>query len=135
MNTRLIIAVITTLVDEAIIIAIILWGLPRLGVHLPTWATVVIGLLFVVWSVTVFRIGSRILRKKPLPGLSDMSGTEGIVEKSLAPDGLVKIDGELWEARADTGNIRAGQDVIVVSQNHLKLVVRLKTTEDSNPEG
>jgi membrane protein implicated in regulation of membrane protease activity len=132
MNARLIIAVITNLLDEAIILAIILWGLPKLGVNLPVWATVLIVLVFLAWSITIFRFGSRILKKKPLPGLSDMLGTEGTVERALNPEGLVKIEGELWEARAETGMIDVGRDVVVVAQAHLKLTVRPKAPGDSS---
>jgi membrane-bound ClpP family serine protease len=125
-NPRLIMAVITSLLDEALIIAIILWGLPRLGIKLPIWATVLIVIIFAVYAVTVFRLGSRILYKKPLPGLTDMVGMEGKVIRSLKPDGLVQIEGELWEARTENQPIEKGTDVVVVSQERLKLVVRRK---------
>jgi membrane-bound ClpP family serine protease len=38
----------------------------------------------------------------------------------------VRIEGELWNARSENGPIDAGIDVIVVSQNGLKVVVRPK---------
>lgn len=130
MNNRLIIAIITSLLDEAIILAIIVLGLPRLGINLPVWLTVLIALLFIIWSVIIFRVGTRILKKKPLAGMSDMAGIEGIVEKALNPEGIVKIEGELWKAKAESGSIEAGQKVIVVAQYRLKLTVRLKEPDD-----
>jgi membrane-bound serine protease (ClpP class) len=124
MNTRLIIAVISSLLDEAIIIALILWGLPKLGIKIPPWVTVLAVLLFAVYAITVFRLGTRILKKKPISGLTDMIGMEGKVIHQLTPEGYVQIEGEIWEARAETGTIKAGTSVVVVSQYRLKLVVK-----------
>ncbi len=50
-NARLLVAVITNILDEAIIMAIIIVGLPRLGVNLPLWATILVGSLFLVYAV------------------------------------------------------------------------------------
>lgn len=131
MNTRLLIAIITSLLDEAVIVAIIIFGLPRLGVQIPVWGIVLVGLAFVAFAVTTFRIGSRTLLKKPVPGLTNMVGVQGRVTSPLNPRGFVRIQGELWEARADKEHINAGADVIVVAQQGLKLVVRRKTREES----
>jgi membrane-bound ClpP family serine protease len=123
-NPRLIMAIITSLLDEALIIAVILWGLPRLGINLPIWGTVLASIIFAVYAVTVFRVGSRILAKKPVPGLTDMVGLEGTVIKSLNPRGLIKIEGEIWEARSEKEEIKKGTAVVVTAQERLKLVVR-----------
>jgi membrane-bound ClpP family serine protease len=120
----LIIAIITSLIDEIIIVALILWVLPRFGIHVPWWGLVLVIVAFVVYAVTVFTLGSRILKKKPLPGLSDMLGMEGKTQGRLAPAGFVKIEGELWEAKSGAGVIEAGIEVVVVAQEGLKLVVR-----------
>lgn len=125
-NTRLIIAIITSLIDEIIIVALILWVLPRFGIHVPWWGLVLVIVAFVVYAVTVFTLGSRILKKKPLAGLSDMLEMEGKTQGRLAPAGFVKIEGELWEARSGAGVIEAGVEVVVVAQEGLRLVVREK---------
>jgi membrane-bound ClpP family serine protease len=125
-NTRLILAVITSLLDEAIIIAVILWVLPRVGIHLPLWGTVLIACGFVVYAVTVFQLGTRILKRQPVPGLTDMSGMEGRTTELLNPEGMVRIGGELWKARAVNSAIEANKDIIVVAQEGLKLLVRKK---------
>lgn len=72
------------------------------------------------------------MRKKPLPGFTTMVGVEGQVVSRLAPEGLVRIEGELWNARSENGPIDAGIDVIVISQRGLKVVVRLKQNEPSS---
>jgi membrane-bound ClpP family serine protease len=126
-NPRLIIAIVSSLLDEAIIVAIIILGLPRLGFRLPLFVTILICTGFLIWAVGLYTIGSRILRKKPLPGFTHMVGLEGCVVKRLAPQGFIRVQGELWESRTENGVIEAGTDIVVVSQKGLKLVVRRKT--------
>jgi membrane-bound ClpP family serine protease len=126
-NARLFVAIITSLIDEALIVAAIIWGLPKLGVAIPLWGIILICVLFVIYCVTFYLIGSQILRKKAIPGFTEMVGTEGRTVNRLAPKGYVKIASELWDAKAERGTINSGVDVIVVDQYGLKLVVRPKT--------
>ena len=104
---------------------IVLWGLPQIGIHIPLPGLIA---LVVVWgtvSVIIYRMGSRALRRKPVTGLSDMTDSKGKVISPLAPSGVVRIKGELWEAKsASSRRIKAGEEVIVVGQDSLKLVVR-----------
>ena len=124
MRARLVWAIISTLLEEAAIVAIVLWGLPRLDIEVhPAWLVA----LMVAWgaySVVTYRRGSQALRKKPLGGLPDMVGSEGEVASRLAPEGLVRIKGELWQAESASGSIETGEQVTVVGQDGLKLVVR-----------
>ena len=131
MNARLIMAIFTNLVYEAIIVALLLWGLPRLGIHIPLYGIILICVAFIIYAVALFIIGSRTLRRKPLPGLTTMVGIEGQVVSRLAPEGFVRIGGELWNARAENGIIDVGADVIVVRQYGLKVVVRRKQADNS----
>jgi membrane-bound ClpP family serine protease len=128
-NARLIVAVITNLLDEAIIIGLILWGLPRLGIRIPVYVLVLVSVAFLIYAVGFYTVGSKILRKKPLPGFSSMIDTEGRAATVLSPKGLVIIEGELWEARSESGIIEKGEDVVVTGQLGLKLVVRRKPLE------
>jgi membrane-bound serine protease (ClpP class) len=124
MNVRLIVAIITSLLDEAAIVAAIIWGLPHLGVKLPMWGIIVIVTGFAIFAVVSFRVGSRTLSKKPMAGFTNMIGTEGLATGKLNPDGFVKIESELWAARAENGPIEAGINVVVIAQKGLKLVVK-----------
>jgi membrane-bound ClpP family serine protease len=85
-----------------------------------------------IFSVFLFKSGSRILWKKPLPGLPNMIGVEGTVVRRLSPEGFVKAGGELWEARAENGTINTGTDVIVVAQKRLKIIVRPRPPENED---
>ena len=83
-----------------------------------------------VWGVISYRAASQTLRKKPMVGLPAMVGSKGKVISPLAPNGVIKIRDELWEAISDGHRIDTGQEVIVVKQRGLKLVVRKSTTDD-----
>lgn len=124
MSTRLIIAIVSTLLEEAAIAAIILWGLPKLGVHLPLAVLIVLMVAWAAYAVFTYLLGSRALRRKPVAGLVDMVGSKGMVARRLEPEGMVRINGELWQARSAGGSIDSGEEVIVVGQEGLKLIVR-----------
>jgi membrane-bound ClpP family serine protease len=123
-TTRLIVAIVTTLMEEAVLAAIVLWGLPRLGINLPIGVLIVLMAALAAYAVTTYYVGSRALRKKPVVGLPDMVGSKGKVVSALAPEGLVRIKGELWESKSDGRRIKAGEEVTVVRQEGLKLIVR-----------
>ncbi len=131
-NGRLITAVISTLLEETAIAAIVLWGMPRIGVQLPQWGSIVLLIVLMVgwgtWSIITYRKGSEALRREPLAGLPNMIGTRGQVVSPLAPEGLVKIRGELWVAESENEEINPGGEVTVVGQNRLKLIVRQNET-------
>ncbi len=128
MSGRLVIAIITTIMEEATLVAVVFWGLPWLGVELSLWGSIILTVVLMAgwgtYTVTTYRMGSRVLEGKPLVGLPDMIGSKGKVVSQLAPDGLVKIRGELWMAKSAGGEVDRGREVIVVEQNRLKLVVR-----------
>jgi len=122
-SVRLIIAIITTLVEEAAIAAAGLWLLPKVDVHLPL-AVLIIGMLgWAGFAVFSYRMGSRALRRKPEGGLADMLGTRGEVVKRLDPEGMIRIRGELWKAKSAGRKIETGEEVTVVGQKGLKLIV------------
>ncbi len=124
MSSRLIIAIVSTAAEEAAILIIGLFLLPRMGVRIQIWLLILVALAWLGWSVFTYKKGSGALRKKPVRGLIDMKGMNGIVVRSLRPDGMVKIAGELWSAQSVSGRIEAGKNVAVVSQEGLKLLVR-----------
>ena len=129
-TARLIIAIFSTLLWEAALVAIVLWGLPKLGIEIPLVGLIGLIVALGAYSVITYRIGSRALRRKPIIGLPNMIGTKGRVVSSLAPEGTVKIGDELWEATSTTNSIEAGEKITVVAQDRLKLVVRKSSMAD-----
>jgi membrane-bound ClpP family serine protease len=124
MSVRRILAILSTLLDEVALAAIILWGLPRLGIHIPLAGLIALMAALVAYAVITYRLGSKALGKKPVVGLSDMVGSRGKVVTPLDPQGLVRIKGELWESTSADRRINTGEEVIVVGQDRLKLTVR-----------
>jgi membrane-bound serine protease (ClpP class) len=123
-NIRLIWAIITNILEEAAIAAIVLWGLPRLGVNLPLWSMIVLMLAWLAFSTFTYHKGSYALMLKPVAGLTSMTGGRGKAVNALALDGMVRIRGELWNARSVSGRVEIGEEVEVVGQGGLKLLVR-----------
>ena len=116
--------IISTTLQEGALVAVVLWGLPALGVELPPWVIAPVGLAILVADVITYRKSVRALRAAPAPGLATMLGTEGEAVEYLAPTGQVRIGGELWQARAASGRIAPGSRVVVVGQKRLRLIVR-----------
>ena len=130
MMARLILTIISTLLEEAALVVIVLWGLPRIGIQLPLSGLIAVMVVWSAYSVFTYRIGSRALRQKPVISLPDMVGCQGEVVSPLAPEGLVRIRGELWVAKSDSGEMKVGREVSVVKQDSLKLLVRECSTTD-----
>lgn len=124
MTTRLIIAIVTTLAEEAALAAIVLWGLPQVGVNLQIGVLIALMAALAAFAIITYWLGSRALKKKPVVGLTDMVGARGRAVSDIAPEGTIRIKGELWESKAEGRKISAGTKVTVVGQEGLKLIVR-----------
>ena len=130
MTARLILAIFSTLLEEAALVAIVLWGLPQLGIHIPLPGLIAIMVAWGAGSIIIYRMGSRALKRKPVVGLPTMIGGKAKVVSPLVPEGMVKMKGELWVAQSTEGTVDAGEVVIVVSQDALKLIVRKGSPSD-----
>ena len=123
MTGRLIVAIGTTVLEEGILVAIALWGLPQFDIYVPLGILIAIMAAWAANAIIFYQIGSRALRRKHVLGLGTMVGSKGKAINSLIPDGVVKIMDELWEARATSGRIGAGEEITVLEQDGLRLIV------------
>mgnify|MGYP001346138505 CR=1 FL=1 len=123
MRTRLVLAIISTVLEEVALAVIVLVGLPHLGIHIPLAGLIALMAAWGAYSVITYRMGSRALRRKPVVGLPHMVSSKGEVVSPLAPEGLVRIKGELWVAKSASGEIGSGEEVVVERQDGLKLIV------------
>ena len=130
MNVRLIFAIVSTILEEAALVVIVLWGLPQLDIEIPLAGLIALMAVWGAYSVIAYRIGSRALRKKATVGLPTMVGTKGKVVSPLAPKGVVRIKGELWEATSSGESIDVGEEIIVVGQDGLSLTVLRSSIKD-----
>lgn len=124
MRLRLVLAILSTMLEEAAIVALVLWGLPQFGIHIPLPGLIALMIGLGALAVFTFRVVSRALMKKPVVGLSTMVGSKARVTRPISLQGTVKIKGELWEAISTGEKIDAGEEVIVIGQDGLKLIVR-----------
>ncbi|MFC1986185.1 NfeD family protein [Chloroflexota bacterium] len=124
MRARLIMAIISTLLEEIALVAIVLLALPEIGVNISLPGLIALMVVWGAYSVIIYRVGSRALKRKPVVSLPDMVDSTGKVISPLVLEGLVKIKGELWVARSAESNIDVGVKVVVVEQDGLKLVVQ-----------
>lgn len=136
MNIRLILAIVSTLLEEIALVVIVLWGLPQLGIQLPLGGLIALMVAWIALSILTYRMGSRALRKKPINGLPAMVGCTGKVVSPLDREGLIKIRSELWVAKSLAGRIETGEAVTVVGQDGLKLSVsRVSPDKSAPPKG
>jgi hypothetical protein len=61
-------------------------------------------------------------------------GDTGVAESSLHPQGVIRLDGRRYPARAEHGSLPLAAPVVVVAGDHLGLVVRA-VEPDSPPAG
>jgi len=122
-NIRLLLPIIISLVDEAIIILVLFFVLSRFGIEMPLWLIITLVLIFSIITFVVYRA----LKKNPLLGFDNMIGKSGMTVSQIARKGTVKIGWELWAAEVDGDNIEAGEEVTVIGQTGLKLTVIKKS--------
>jgi len=123
-RARLVLAIISTSLEEVAIYVIWRWLLPEFGIELPFQVLIGVMVAWVAFGTWLFIFTTRTLRKQVPVGLPSMVGTKGKIASRLSPEGMVRIKGELWGATSDEGNIDVGEDVVVVSEDGLKLSVR-----------
>ena len=87
------------------------------------WLIIIVLIIIVV--LTIFIIHRSILahRRQISAGKEDLIGKTAVVETSLNPKGMVFIEGEIWTATSESGNIDPEEEVVVTRVNGLKLHV------------
>jgi membrane-bound ClpP family serine protease len=121
---RLLLAIFSMALEQVAIWVIWRFLLPEFGIQLHV--AVLIGVM-VAWAVIgtwIFIFTTRALKRQVPVGLPSMVGATGKAAVRLAPEGMVKIRGELWGARSAEGDIAAGENVLVIGEDGLRLLVR-----------
>ena len=123
---RLILAIVSTSLEEVALYAIWRWvlPLPQVNIYVPQQALIIVMVVWGVYAVTNFIIVTRVLKKATVVGLPTMVSSIGKVVNPLEPEGLVRIRSELWTAESTEGDIKVGEQVTVVSEEGLRLYVR-----------
>jgi len=118
-------AIIGTLLEQAAVVIIVLWGLPRIDVHIPWWGLATIMVIMLAYSYFTYRMGIAVLGRKPVVVPDSLIGCEGKVATPLDPKGYVKVRGELWKAFSES-KLEAGDDIVVTGIDGIKLIVAPK---------
>lgn len=88
-------------------------------------AVAVVALALVVYAIVKGQA------QKVTAGAESMIGRTAVAQTALNPTGAVRAEGEIWTAIAEGGRIKAGEEVIIVKVDELKLRVRKKPKEES----
>ena len=128
---RLILAITSSSAEETAIWLIWRYLLPEFDIYLPVGVLIGAMVAWGCFSIWLFMFTTHTLSKQKLVGLPSMIGTRGRVAESLNPEGLVRIRGELWQAVSTEGDINAGVEIVVVSEDGLKLQVRKISDNDA----
>lgn len=92
----------------------------------------------VVGSTTLFFlfvVGKAIMaqRRQAVTGREGLVGAVGLAKSPLAPDGVVMVQGELWEASSEGERIEAGERVRVIKVEGLRLTVKALSKGTGRP--
>ncbi|NJE09523.1 NfeD family protein [Thermococcus sp. MAR1] len=123
-KTRNLLRFLALMADEVIVGIFIFLILPGIGVEIPLWAglLVIAVLLAKDFLIAPFVLGGG-ADKRPETGPESLMGRTALVVEDLSPEGVVKIDGELWKAECMNGTAKAGEGVRVVSVRGTKVLV------------
>jgi membrane-bound serine protease (ClpP class) len=105
-------------------------GLPAAPViHVSVATIVVMTLLVVAFFTFVLGKGIRAQARRIAFGGESLIGGRAVSVTALAPEGLIRMGGEQWSARAVQGSVSPGERVEVVGREGLCLLVRRAAQE------
>ena len=119
-------AIVGWMIEEAILVAAVLWVLPIFNINIPLWGLAILMAALAVHSCIMYRIGKPTFLIRPRVAAETIIGNEGKVTRRLAPEGYVKVQGVLWKATCDEAELEIGDEIVVVGIERLKLIVRPK---------
>lgn len=111
--------------ELAILVAIVIWGLPYVGIEMPLWAVILLPIILIAFSCYTYTMGRRALNRKLLHEIEAMIGSTGTVSTINESGGYIKIRGELWKAISES-KLSIGQEIIVIDVDGFKLIVKKK---------
>jgi membrane-bound serine protease (ClpP class) len=115
-----VLSIVTTLLEEAALAAVVLWLLPRFGINIPLWGLILMVVALGVYAFVTYRLGMKALVKKPM--ISPHIGSRGRTTTPISPRGYVRINGELWQA-SSSSTIDAGEEIAVVGMEGMTLLI------------
>ncbi|HET9476869.1 MAG TPA: nodulation protein NfeD [Dehalococcoidia bacterium] len=111
------------------IVALVLGGLLLTADNPPGFRVspaLIVGLAGTLFAFVIF-VFANVLRIRRLPaqiGVETLVGRPAVARSELNPKGLVFVDGEYWSAELESGEVTAGERVVITGMEGLKLRVK-----------
>jgi membrane-bound serine protease (ClpP class) len=128
-------AVLGWMIEEAILVAAVLWLLPQFDIKLPLWVLGILMAALAIYSYIMYRVGRSTFLIRPKVAAETVIGNGGKVTKRLAPEGYVKVQGVLWKAICFEAELEVDDEIVVVGIDGLRLIVSPKvgTVKNNKP--
>ena len=115
-----VLAITTSLLEEAALVAVVLWLLPRVAINIPLWGLILMMIALGVYDCMIYRLGRKALARKPMVSLD--IGSRGRTTTLISPKGYVRVNGELWQA-SSSSTIDIGEEIVVMGIEGMTLVI------------
>ena len=115
-----VLTITTTLLEEAALVAVVLWLLPRVSINIPLWGLILMMIALGVYNSINYRLNKKALVKKPM--ISPDIGSRGRTITPISPTGYVRVNGELWRA-SSSSTIGVGEEIAVAGMEGMTLLV------------
>src|SRR5688572_11527925 len=92
-------------------------------VKISRWVIISATIVTALFFLFVIGVGLKAQRRKVFMGVGGMVGATGVSLNTLDPFGIVKVQGETWNAESLSGKISTGEKVVVKEMKNLKLFV------------
>ena len=115
-----VLTITTTLLEEAALVAVVLWLLPRVAINIPIWGLIIMMIALGVYNSITYRLSKKALVKKPM--ISPDIGSRGRTTTPISLTGYVRVNGELWRA-SSSSTINAGEEIAVAGMEGMTLLV------------
>jgi len=115
-----VLTITTTLLEEAALMAVVLWLLPRVAINIPLWGLILMMIALGVYNSINYRLNKKALVKKPIISLD--IGSRGRTTTPISPKGYVRVNGELWQA-SSSSTIDAGEEIAIVGIEGMTLLI------------
>ncbi|SHG44981.1 membrane-bound serine protease (ClpP class) [Thermosyntropha lipolytica DSM 11003] len=99
------------------------------------FVAVSIGVITALFVLLILTSLIKLRKKPPVEVEAEMKQEIGVVVRELNPEGMVKVYGEIWNARTENGeNIPEGKKVKVVGRRGMQLIVSPAEKKDKEVE-
>jgi len=114
-------SIITALLEEVGLVAVVVWLLPKFGINIPFWGLMLMMAGLGAHECRTYRLCKEALDKKPI--ISPDIGSKGKAATALIPNGYIRINNELWKASSTGSVVDANEEVIIVGVDGMTLLI------------